>query len=57
MKKYIMMLLCAAALLLGMAAPPVLAAEAYYPFSVERFFQNAKKEPQFCTNGSFFPQE
>ena len=35
MKKHIMMLQCAAALLLGMAAPPVLAAEAYYLMSVE----------------------
>ena len=37
MKKHIMMLLCAAALLLGMAAPPVLATEAYYPISVESY--------------------
>ena len=44
MKKYIMMLLCAAALLLGMAAPPVLAEEAYYPISVESYTEGSFDE-------------
>ena len=46
MKKHIMMLLCAAALLLGMAAPPVLATEAYYPISVESYSEGNFDEPR-----------
>ena len=46
MKKHIITLLCAVALLLGITVPPALAAETQYPISVEEYTDGSFDEPR-----------